>query len=387
MGAPKAHDDDRSGVNSPPPTRVSSAPPDPERHWERQHIWELRPVQDLVVLLTLAAALWLAWMLRAVTVPALLAWLLAYMFDPVVTHAKERWGFPRVLTTSVCLVLVVSTVVATFVWLVPRVVQDGMALARTLPLHMQHASEWLESSPLAGLAEGLQESSRGDARALFDGALDLAGAVAGLVGSAAYGLASGLLGLATFAYLSVRFPRLPSATDWIPRSHREAWVALLARFEAAVGGFIRGQVIVAIFTTAGFIGGFSLVGVPHAPLAGVIGGALSFVPNGQLAGLLMAWLFGVLDAAMGAELETLPVFLYPAIVYAITQSLETFVITPLVQGSQTRLHPLLVLGALIAGGALGGLLGIFLAIPVTACAKILLTQVVLPELHRYVDRI
>jgi predicted PurR-regulated permease PerM len=126
--------------------------------------------------------------------------------------------------------------------------------------------------------------------------------------------------------------------------------------------------------------GFSAVGVPHALVAALAGGAFSLIPNGQASGWILAVLFGVLER--GGEAAWVTTLLYPSIVYAISQSLEVFVITPLVQGSYARLHPLAVLAALIGGASVGGVFGILVAIPLTACAKIVLEDAIEPALRR-----
>jgi predicted PurR-regulated permease PerM len=90
----------------------------------------------------------------------------------------------------------------------------------------------------------------------------------------------------------------------------------------------------------------------------------------------LALAFGLLER--GFPIDWTVTVIYPTLVYAISQSLETFVITPLVQGSYTRMHPLAVLAALICGASVGGVFGILVAIPLMASGKIILHHVVKP---------
>jgi predicted PurR-regulated permease PerM len=64
---------------------------------------------------------------------------------------------------------------------------------------------------------------------------------------------------------------------------------------------------------------------------------------------------------------------------------ETWVITPLVQGEAANLHPIVVLVALIIGGTVAGIIGLILAIPVTASARILFSELALPRIRRWAE--
>lgn len=366
---------------------TASRPPAPSQGpWWRLHIWQLQPVFDLLVLATVSFLLWGAYTLRAATVPALFALFLAYLLDPMVSTAQRRLGWPRTLTTSLCVLLLVGTCTAAAAWLIPRVIADGRALAQVLPGHLEALATWAQSQGLLApnTPVSFDPSLLPAPQTLFDGAMSAFGTFASVLGAMAYSTITSAFTVALFMYFSINLHQLPRAERFLPRSRRVHLMNMLGRFEQAFGGFLRGQVVVALFTTTGFLIGFSLLSVPHGPLAALVGGFLSFVPNGQVSGLLLAWLFGLLEA--GADVETVPVLVYPSLVYLVTQSLETFLVTPWVQATQTRMHPLLIIAALIAGGSMGGLLGIFLAIPCAACCKIVTYEILVPALRRYAER-
>ena len=191
--------------------------------------------------------------------------------------------------------------------------------------------------------------------------------------------------MAVFTYVLSDKRRVPSILPLFPANRRQLAAEVLGEVRDVLSGFARGQILVALFTTAGFLVGFSLVGVPHALVAALIGGVFSIIPNGQASGWLVAILLSALERDPAASFDWLSIVVLPTSVYAVTQSLETFVVTPLVQGSRTRLHPLAVLGALIAGGAVGGLAGVFLAIPAAACGRIIIARILLPAMRTRAD--
>jgi predicted PurR-regulated permease PerM len=75
--------------------------------------------------------------------------------------------------------------------------------------------------------------------------------------------------------------------------------------------------------------------------------------------------------------------LWPSVVFIVVQSIEGYVLTPIIAGKAADLDPVTIVVAILAGGALAGVYGMLLAIPAAACVKILLKQVVLPRLRAF----
>ena len=78
------------------------------------------------------------------------------------------------------------------------------------------------------------------------------------------------------------------------------------------------------------------------------------------------------------------IILWPTFVYVIVQIIETYMLTPAIAGKATNLDPVTILVAVLAGGSVGGIYGMILAIPAAACAKILITDVLLPRVKKWV---
>jgi predicted PurR-regulated permease PerM len=73
----------------------------------------------------------------------------------------------------------------------------------------------------------------------------------------------------------------------------------------------------------------------------------------------------------------------PIGVQIISQVLDDYILSPTIQGKNTDMSMPLILFASIAGGVLGGFYGLLLAIPVAACGKILVAELVFPRLHAW----
>ncbi|MEM6789904.1 MAG: AI-2E family transporter [Myxococcota bacterium] len=341
------------------------------------------PVRDLTALSLLALVAWAAYALRAVTIPVVIAFAAAYAFDPCVRWTRDRWSWPRWLSSTLALTGVSSLALGLAVAFGPALIADTEQFVSGLRLRLANVDAWVETTLPAAWAESLG-SSRDWVRPsqLFHGALDALSAATTFVALAGFFITSVVFTMMLFVFFSVRMPALDQVMRWVPKSQRATALFLVRRFRDTFGGYIRGQAVVAVFTTVGFALGFSLAGVPSALTVAAIGGFFSFIPNGQVAGPLLAILLGL----TGGEGDVSSAVAYPLIVYFFTQSLETFVVTPLVQSSHTRLPVAWVLGSLLAGATVGGVVGVFLAIPVAAFLRIVAREIVGPRLTRYAER-
>jgi predicted PurR-regulated permease PerM len=209
------------------------------------------------------------------------------------------------------------------------------------------------------------------------------------------------IGIFLFAFvpLSASFPAVARwLRELIPPAMRKQAAPLLKQMDMIVSGFVRGRFLTAGILAAIYATGWSLIGVPYAPVVGILTGVASLIPYGAALGLPVTWIL-VAAAAIGAEEPSLYVvaegdgfapiwwriLVFPAAVAVVAQLLEDYALNPLIQGKATHLHPLVIMLAIIAGGSLLGAYGMILAVPVVACAKVLLDAVVAPALNRWVE--
>jgi predicted PurR-regulated permease PerM len=106
------------------------------------------------------------------------------------------------------------------------------------------------------------------------------------------------------------------------------------------------------------------------PFLGIIGIPLSI-------GLLFLEQLGVPEAS---RMTWWGVILWPSLVFGIVQALDGWILTPLIAGKATNLDPVTIFVAVLAGGSVLGAYGMLLAVPVAACIKITLQEVVLPNI-------
>ena len=314
-----------------------------------------------------AAALALfAYRARRAFIPFFLAIGIGYIISPLVRMAELR-GAPRVAAIFTAYVLVAAVI--------------GFSLAFVLPpLAMQLdeiVSLFTRDPAVDGLAAdwwrrlGFQPD--GAASRLAAAAVDRAeiyiSEVARAAGRGVSGLTSQLFSILLAPVIAFYLTRdvddiRDRFASWLPPASRQRIMNMVADIDRALAGWVRGQVIVCTFV--GVATGISLavMGVRYALAIGFLSGVLEIIPY---FGPVFAMIPAVLLAAQKSTLTAV----IAAAAFVTIQQVESVVVSPKIVGECVGLHPLVVIGALLVGGTLFGVVGILLAVPVTAVLLIL----------------
>ena len=149
-------------------------------------------------------------------------------------------------------------------------------------------------------------------------------------------------------------------------NHYHSTCILLGKIDRAFTGFIIGEVLDSIIITILTAGALILIRLDFAIIIGIVAGLFNLIPYfGPIVGFVLAVIIGLIDAnPMKA--------VYGAIAILIIQQIDGWFIAPKIVGNCVKLHPVIVLLAILVGGNLFGLLGMLLAVPVAAIIRILL---------------
>jgi predicted PurR-regulated permease PerM len=154
------------------------------------------------------------------------------------------------------------------------------------------------------------------------------------------------------------------AVELTPPRHREEAVYLAGAVATALGSFVRGQLLVAFIVGVASSIGLWLLGIPFWLIIGILAGILNLIPfAGPVVGGALAAVVALLDGSVGKALLAI-------VVFTLIQQVDNHVITPLVQRARVQLSPMIIVLALIVGGSLAGLLGVLVAVPLTAAVRI-----------------
>ncbi|MFQ5555454.1 MAG: AI-2E family transporter, partial [Acidimicrobiia bacterium] len=171
-------------------------------------------------------------------------------------------------------------------------------------------------------------------------------------------------------YVLIDLPRVRKETISLIPEHLQDEVTYVSRqLGGAVGGFIRGQVLVALIVGVLTSFGFWLIDLRFWLIIGMIAGFLNIIP------FVGPWVGGTLGVLVGLATGSVSTALLAGLVALIVQQVDNNFVSPTVLRATVRLHPAVVILVLILGGAVGGLWGVLLAVPVTAGVKILVGHV------------
>ncbi len=337
---------------------------------------------SLVVILAAAgAALWaVAAFLRAfshIFLPLAVAGVAALVFRPYFDWLRRRARLPAPLALAAFFLSLLIPLVA-FAWFFGALLVDQISqMAAGFPAWWEKTrgqveARWPRVQEL--LASPLGERLRQAAEAGLGTALDGLQVVGGKALSAGAGVVRGVGVLFSWAVTPVYLiffllaPRrdvqgLGAHLPFLKEDTRKDVVFLATEFVNLVVAFFRGQILIALMQGALFAAGFTLVGLRFGLVLGLLLGLLNIIPFlGSVIGLGIALPLAFFQDGGGAA--TLAGVL---VVFVVVQLIEGYVLTPRVMGSRTGLHPLaIIVAVLFWGSALGGILGMILAIPLTA---------------------
>jgi predicted PurR-regulated permease PerM len=325
--------------------------------------------------------LWLlSWFLKtfsAVFLPLLVGALGALVFRPYYDWLRTRLRLPTALalvTVFLTGLIPIAALLWVFVALLIRQLPD---LLSQIPVWWQSGVELFQKH-WPGIVEFLDTSPIG--LQLRDGLAaqqdKLLGSF-GLVGEKAFSAGAGVLrgagALLSWAVLPVYFgfflttqPRVADTSRLLPflkPDTRKDVVYLFEQFVSLLVAFFRGQLIIAFLQGVLFALGFSLVGLSYGFVIGLVLGFLNIIPYlGNIVGLGVALPLAFFQN--GGGLGTL---LSVLVVFVVVQGIEGYVLTPKIMGDRTGLHFMVIIVAVFFWGtALGGIMGMALAIPLTA---------------------
>lgn len=181
--------------------------------------------------------------------------------------------------------------------------------------------------------------------------------------------------------------------SFIPEAQRARAMDILRMMDRAIAGFVRGRITICFIAGSYFTLMYWLAGVPMPLLMGPLIGVLFIVPFMQTLGvpvaMILMWLQGVHGPIFAPELFAGSggfwwILIAPISIHVSANVIDDYFLTPTIQGKHTDLAIPMIVFSSIAGGALAGVYGLLLAIPVAACLRILMKEVFWPRIQAWV---
>lgn len=327
--------------------------------WFKAVLW-LAVLVALAMLLTYGGDL---------VVLVIVATILAYLLSPLVNHLERR-GFSR--TPAACVVFFgMSLVIALITWLmIPLVAQQasewqhGWEDGRLYSMLDRLEADMAEHLPLIepralGLSETVREALESQESRLLAYATDALSILANLI----------VIPFVLFFLLRDGARIQKGLVSLVPNRYFEFAMGVLYKIDDHLGGYLRGQSLVAVLVGLATIIGLGLVGADYYVVLGFFTGIANFIPYVGFiisAGLTIA----VSILATGGIGQLLGI----VVVFAVVQTLENVIFQPWITARNVSLHPVAVLLAILLGGRCAGVLGMALAVPTVAVVKVIIVE-------------
>ncbi|WP_372635902.1 AI-2E family transporter [Cohnella sp.] len=314
--------------------------------------------------------------LKAVLAPFLVAMIISYTLNPVVNMLHDR-KVPR--TAAVLLIYAVFLSVSVVI------------LMNVIPMFMNQVEELNEHMPeLTMRAQGLVDRFNNNnvlPEAVRDGINRSIGTLEKRIEQWIANFLNNIDSVVNVLFIVMIVPFLAfymmkdldvferAALQYVPRARRKHAVRLLKDIDAALGSYIRGQLIVSVCVGVLAYIGYLIIGMPYPLLMAGFVSLFDIIPY-------LGPFFGALPALIMATTISWKMVLMVIVVNMICQNLESNVISPQVVGKSMKMHPLTIILVLLIGGELAGIVGMILAVPFYAAMKVVVQHVSAYYIHR-----
>ncbi|HYO61424.1 MAG TPA: AI-2E family transporter [Actinomycetota bacterium] len=343
-------------------------------------------------MIVVAIALWLLHEIRVIFPPLVLAILIIYLLNPIVTRLHER-GVRRSVGAVLAYVVVFGSIALVGVLLAPSVSTQVSNFSDNLPqlradlvntindlavdlddrFGVEIDTEQISCllGPEGTSVEGEFSTAECDevTQEFRERLSHHAGRITEIGFSVLESLLVFILAPLLALYILIDLPHLQSdALNLVPQSHRDEFGDLGSKIGRAVGGFFRGQLLVALLVGVMSSIGFWIIGLPFWLVIGAIAGFTNLIP------LVGPFIGGGLGLIVGTVTEGGTLGIAAAVVALIVQQIDNHVISPNVMKRTVQIHPATVMLSLLAGGTIAGFWGVLLGVPAVAVVKLLLAH-------------
>ena len=339
-------------------------------------LWPLRSVAVVRTVLIAAGFLLLMWFLdelSAILIPFATVYLLAYLFNPLVTHVEQRFDVPRWVSSLVATALLIGIFAFFFFLIIPSIVGQIEILATQVVNTIGDLRNWLQTTTaldrlaetgmidkqevISQLTQFVQEQATNLARSIPDAVQRVLSSITTLLAIITLATVMPVVHFYTlkdYPFITPRimelFPTFGGRRDYLVKASK------------IFGNYVRGQLLISGIAAFNVSVALMLLDMPFALLIGILGGLLNMIPN---IGIIVTNVIGILVALIFGDPWYID--LIKVVSVLLGQSLlEQAVLTPNIMSYQVGLHPVLIILSLFVFGYFMGALGLLIAVPVTA---------------------
>ena len=337
-----------------------------------------RTLRRIFILSGIALILWVLYLLKPVVLPFIAAFLVAYLFSPLVDKL-HRIGLPRWLSIGIVFIGI-GVIVTLAIWYVVPLVWQQLIYARdSIPAGIH----WLNYTFLPWVSqtfnvEAMEIDTEQISKVVMEyiqtnySADSIQSVVLRVAQSGLNFIQIGgvvvLIPIIAFYFLLDWDRMLESLRRLIPRHYEKTTLGIVGECHNVLGAFVKGQFLVMFLLGVVYAVGLQLIGLEVGLIIGMVAGLASIIPYlGFGVGIIAAVIATLFQ--FGIDWTHLALVI---IVFMIGQAIEGYILQPFLLGDKIGLSPVAVVFAVLAGAQLAGFLGMLIALPLAAVIVVLL---------------
>lgn len=326
--------------------------------------------KSTLILLGLIAVTFIFYIGQEILIPVMMSFLYAILLYPMVNFLKSKLHFPHVLAVMIAVILFVLIFIGLFVFLTFQIsdfTDDFDKIERNINIHLSNIQGFIR--------DNFHLSSREQKQYIDTATEDSMQKGKELIGTTLMSFTDTLVNLTlipiyTFLILLYRTHFLLFLSKLFKKENHEQLKNILTNIRVAINSYIVGLIIEMVLISAMTTIGFMLLGVKYAVLLGIITGILNLIPY---IGILFAGLLSILASLTGSP--DLSIIIGVIVITIVVQIIDNNIIVPLIVSSKVEINAIISIIGIIIGGAIAGISGMFLALPVLAIMKVIFDRV------------
>ncbi len=312
--------------------------------------------------------IWFLYIQREIITPFVFAAIFAYIFNPLVSLLHKKIKMPRTLAVILIYLTIISIVVVAGILVSKQIISESTDLRA-------HVSEFTQSvKKQQGALPDFIRPTVNDTLVAINrfNRFDFPSAYSFLPQAFSRLIGFVLFLFAAFYFLKEGNTMYNRFLNWIPLRYKLETEILLKRINVVLGGYLRGILFLVILVSAILFVCLSILGVKYALLIAIFSGFAEIVPIiGPILATLIAASFAYVSGSNNFGLDSLQTAIAVIIIYFVVRQFQDYFINPQVFGKITKLHPLIILFAVLAGEHTAGVTGLLLAVPIAGVLKII----------------
>ena len=322
------------------------------------------------VLLGLIAVIFVLYIGQDILVPVMMSFLFAILLYPIVQFLKSKLYFPHVLAVMLAVLLFVLFFIGVFVFLsfqISDFAEDFDKIERNINIHLQNIQGFVR--------DNFHLSSREQKQYIDTATEDSMEKGKEMIGNTLMSFTDTLVNLTlipiyTFLILLYRTHFLLFLSKLFTKENHEQLKDILTNIRVAINSYIVGLIIEMILVSTMTTLGFMVIGVKYAILLGIITGILNLIPY---IGILFAGVLSIVASLTSSP--DISIIIGVIIVTVIVQLIDNNILVPMIVSSKVEINAFVSIIGIITGGAIAGVSGMFLALPILAILKVIFDRV------------